>query len=347
MFDEAPMGALRLMAFGQDNLRWDPTKVSDRPLGARELRVRMGAASLNYRDVLTVDGLYNPKQALPLVVASDGAGVVAEVGAEVTAFKSGDRVMGSFFQGWWDGPVPDAETLRTTTLGGPLAGMAQSERVLPETGWVAVPEHLSLAEASTLPCAALTAWSALVEQSTLAPGSTVLIQGTGGVALFALQLAVAMGHRCIVVSKDDAKLARAKAMGAADGINYRDCPDWGRALRKRTDGGVDLVVEIGGAGTLKNSLEAVRPGGTVAMIGVLAGAAAELSVLPILMKNIAVQGILVGSRGALTRMARFIELHRLRPTIDRSFPMVEGQAALAYLRSGQHFGKVVLTADEA
>ncbi len=326
-------------AFGLDNLalveRPDP-----RP-GPGEILVRLRAASLNFRDLLTVEGKYNPKQKLPLVPCSDGAGEVVEVGAGVTRVQPGDRVCTLFAQKWLAGR-PTRERLRST-LGGPLDGTLAELAVFDQDGVVRTPEHLSDEEAATLPCAAVTAWSALVTEGGITAGDTVLVQGTGGVSLFALQLAKLLGARVVATSSRDEKLARVREMGADETINYREVPAWGARAKELTGGvGVDHVVEVGGAGTLQQSLQAVRFGGTISLIGNLAGTKTELLLTHVFMQKIRLNGILVGDRESFEAMNRAISLHRLRPVIDRVFPLEDSRAAFAHLAAGEHFGKIVI-----
>lgn len=312
--------------------------------GPSQVRVRVKATSLNYRDLMMVEGRYNPKQKLPLVPNSDGAGVVDAVGPGVTRVKVGDRVMGLFSQTWLGGEPSRAA--QTSTLGGPLDGALADTMVLHEEGVVLTPPHLSDEEAATLPCAAVTAWSALVTQGALKAGDTVLLQGTGGVSIFALQIARMMGARVILTSSRDDKLERARSLGAHDVINYVTTPDWDKTARALTGGtGVDHVVEVGGAGTLEKSLKAVRVGGTVSVIGVLSGGAGSVPVTPILMGNLRVQGVLVGHRQSFEALNRALALHGVRPVVDRVFPFSEARAAFEYLKSGAHFGKVVIRVD--
>ncbi len=326
-------------AFGLDHLAL-AERPEPRP-GFGQAVVRVRAASLNYRDLMMVNGHYNPKQKLPLVPCSDGAGEVVAVGEGVTRVRPGDRVCGIFAQGWLAGE-PSRDLVRTT-LGGPLDGMLAEQVALSGEGLVKVPEHLSYEEAATLPCAAVTAWTALVERGGLRSGETVLLQGTGGVSIFALQLCVQAGARVIVTSSSDEKLARARELGAAEGINYRQVPEWGARARELTGGeGVDHVLEVGGAGTLGQSLQAVRTGGRIALIGVLAGNAAALPLTAIFMRMVRVEGLLVGSRASFEAMNRAVALHRLRPVIDRTFPLAEARAALEHMASGAHFGKIVI-----
>jgi NADPH:quinone reductase-like Zn-dependent oxidoreductase len=311
--------------------------------GPGQVRIRVRAASLNFRDLLIAKGLYNPRMPLPRVLCSDGAGEVEAVGPGVSRVRPGDRVCGIFMQDWLAGEITDAAA--RSALGGDLDGMLAEQVVLPEAGVVPVPPHLSFEEAATLPCAALTAWHGLfVGDDPVKPGDVVLVQGTGGVSLFALQFARLAGARVIATSSSDVKLTKAAQLGASDGINYKTTPDWDRKARDLTGGtGVDAVVEVGGAGTLERSLKAVRYGGRVALIGVLSGVGGNVSVLPALMRGVRVRGIYVGSRAMFATMNRAVALHGLRPVIDRSFPMAQARDALAYLESGAHFGKVVIT----
>lgn len=324
--------------FGLESLKLTE-RAEPRP-GPNQVLIKIRAASLNYRDWLTVQGTYNPKQPLPLVPLSDGAGEVVSLGERVTRVKAGDRVAGIFAQGWISGE-PTVAKIRSSTLGGPLDGMLAEYVVLHEDGVVQLPEHLTYEEAATLPCAAMTAWNALTTGA-LKPGETVLLQGTGGVSIFALQFAQLMGARVIITSSSDEKLARALRLGASAGINYRSTPDWDRQAKELTGGaGVDQVVEVGGAGTLGRSLRAVRMGGHISLIGVLAGSG-EVNPLPILMQNVRVQGIFVGHREMFEAMNRAIALHKLRPVVDRTFDFLEAPEALRFLASGAHFGKICL-----
>lgn len=332
------MRAIEILGgFGLDNV-----KLVDRPdpvAGPGQVVVAMKAASLNYRDLLVARGQYNPRMPLPRVLGSDGAGVVEAVGAGVTTLKVGDRVASCYYQGWVEGEDDDAKS--RTDLGGTIDGVMAEKVALEAVGVVPIPGDLSFDEAATLPCAALTAWRALVDSGHLKAGDSVLIQGTGGVSLFALQIARWHGARVIATSGSDDKLARVLAMGAAEGINYKATPDWHKRVLELTGGvGVDHVVEVGGAGTLARSMKAVRVGGHIALIGVLSQGDFEL--FPMLMRSIRMQGIHVGPRSSFEAMNRAIALHGLRPTIDRVFPMAEAADALRYLESARHFGKVVL-----
>ncbi len=325
-------------AFGIDNL-----SLTERPRPAAadgQVVIKIRAVSLNYRDLLMVKGLYNPKLPLPFIPLSDGAGDVSAVGHNVTRVRVGDRVAGIFMQTWLAGELTEAKA--KSALGAGTQGMLAEYVVLHEDGMVHIPEHLSYEEAATLPCAAVTAWHAVVE-SGLKPGESVLALGTGGVSVFALQFSILAGARVIITSSSDEKLTRVKQLGASHGINYRVVSDWDKRVKELTGGtGVDLIVEVGGAGTLPRSLRSVTTGGRISLIGVLTGSTGEVNPLSIVMKNIRVQGILVGSREMFESMNRAISLHRLRPVVDRIFPFEEAQEALRYMESGSHVGKICI-----
>jgi NADPH:quinone reductase-like Zn-dependent oxidoreductase len=325
--------------FGLDNLQR-----AERPVpepGPGQVRVRVSAVSLNYRDLMMVRGEYNPRQPLPLVPVSDGVGHVEALGPGVRGVAVGDRVAGLFAQRWWDGP-PTAEALRST-LGGPNDGMLAEQVVLDAQGVAPVPEHLDDVEAATLPCAALTAWSALVTLGHVRAGDTVLVQGTGGVSSFALDFARLHGARVIATSGSAHKLEQLRARGAWKVIDHRADPQWGKSVRALMGGeGVDHVVEVGGVGTMAQSLRAVRPGGTVSLIGVLAGKVADLDLTMVLMTQVRVQGVFVGHRAGFLAMTRAIAQHGLRPRIDRVFRFDEARAAFEHLASGAHQGKVCI-----
>jgi NADPH:quinone reductase-like Zn-dependent oxidoreductase len=326
-------------AFGLPNL-----KLAGRPdplPGPGEVLLAPRAVSLNRRDVLFVEGSYYPKQKLPAIPCSDASCEVLAVGEGVTAARPGDRVMPIFAQRWLAGG-PTREKL-ASTLGGPRDGTLAERMVLHESGVVPVPAHLSHEEAATLPCAALTAWCALVELGALKAGDTVLLQGTGGVSIFALQLAVLQGARVIVTSRSAHKLVRARELGAAETIDVVETPDWEKRARELTAGtGVDHVVDVGGAGTLTRSVRAVRPGGTVSIIGVLGGPVLDFGVLPVLMQQLRLQGVIVGSRESFLAMNRAVSQHGLRPVVDRVFPFEEAPLALEYMKSDRHLGKIVI-----
>ncbi|MCA9666912.1 MAG: NAD(P)-dependent alcohol dehydrogenase [Myxococcales bacterium] len=329
-------------SFGLENLKLRERDSRDPAPG--EVRLRMRAASLNYRDLMMVRGHYNPSQPLPLIPCSDGVGVVEAVGDGVKRVGVGDRVCPIFAQGWIGGE-PNYDKIRPTTLGGPLDGTLAEHMVVSAESVVKVPEYLEDLEAATLPCAALTAWSALVSEGGVTAGDCVLVQGSGGVALFALQIARALGARVIVTSSSDRKLERMRELGAEAAVNYRKTPKWGRAVRELSGGaGVDHVIEVGGAGTLAQSLSAVRIGGRISLIGVLSGnAASKLDITPIFMKNVRIQGLLVGSRDRFEAMCRAFEANEIQPLLDeQTFDLASARDAFEHLASGEHFGKVAL-----
>jgi NADPH:quinone reductase-like Zn-dependent oxidoreductase len=334
--------ALRLNAFGLDNVSLEPTTLP--PLGPTGVHVRLRAASLNYRDLMVVLGQYNPKMQLPRILGSDAAGEVLAVGPAVTRFKPGDRICTLFFQDWLDGEIQPLTG--KSALGGTIDGVFATERVLPESGLVHAPANLSFEEAATLPCAALTAWNALVEQGHLRAGQTVLVQGTGGVSLFALQIAKMHGATAILTSSSDEKLDRGRRLGATHTINYKSTPEWDKPAKELTqNNGVDHVVEVGGQGTITKSLNAVRPAGHVHVIGVLSGTGAGpgIDVRSILTKSVHINGIYVGSRTMFERMNAAIAANNLKPVIDRIFPFTQARAAFEHMQNGSHFGKIVLS----
>jgi len=309
--------------------------------GPGQILIRMRAVALNYRDLLTVDGSYNPKQALPLVPCSDGVGEVAALGEGAERVREGDRVIPIFAQRWISG-APTRERLRST-LGGPLGGTLAEYVVLSEEGVVRAPSHLKDEEAASLPCSAVTAWNALVGDNPVTAGDTVLVQGTGGVSIFALQLGQVLGARVIATSSSDEKIERVRRLGAWETINYRDEPEWGKAVRRMTGGeGVDRVVEVGGAETLAQSLSAVAIGGQISLVGNLGGALLQLNIIPVFMRQVRLQGVLVGHRESLEAMNRAIEAHAMRPVIDRVFPFAEARQAFEYMKTGRHFGKICI-----
>jgi NADPH:quinone reductase-like Zn-dependent oxidoreductase len=332
------MRAVEATAFSIDALRLGERRVPRARRG--EIVVRIRAASLNYRDLAVLTHKYLPSLPLPYVPASDACGEVVEVGEGVTRFQAGDRVTPIYTQGWHDGlPTPEQRTRRT--LGAPLDGVLQDYIAVPAEDAVSVPAHLSDREAATLPIAALTAWSTLAEGG-LKTGDTVLVQGTGGVALFALQFAKLAGARVIGLSSSDEKLARVQRLGADFGINYRSTPDWHLAVKEATQGrGVDIVVETAGA-TLDKSLAALAFGGFVGVVGFVAGQNATIPVRALLGPMLRVQGIAVGSRARFEAMNRAIAQHRLQPVVDSTFPLERAADAFRHLESGKHFGKVAI-----
>ena len=306
--------------------------------------LKMKAVSLNYRDLLLVENAYSSYKA-PFIPFSDGVGEVVAVGAGVTRVKVGDRVAGIFMQSWLEGAFSREKS--HSALGcSYLDGMLAEYVALPEESVVHIPEHLTDEEAATLPCAAVTAWNALTTDGKLRAGDTLLILGSGGVSLFSLQFAKLMGVKVIAISGTDAKLDRLLQMGAIAGVNYNTVPNWGEEISKLTDGvGVDRVIEVGGAETFDRSVKAVCYGGHISLIGVLSGFKAEISTVSILHKGICVQGIYVGSRTMFEAMNRAISSSQIRPIVDRIFPFQEPKAALEYMKSKAHFGKIVIRVD--
>lgn len=336
------MRFVELTAFGIDHLAVRE-KAEPSP-GPGQVLVRVRACSLNFRDLRMVQGQYDPRMPMPRVPLSDGAGEVAATGPGVSRWKVGDRVTAIFMQSWIGGEV--TEQHGKSALGGAIDGMLSEYVVLSEEGLVATPEHLSDQEAATLPCTGVTTWNALMVQGRLRAGETVLVQGTGGVSIYALQLARLAGAEVITTSSSDEKLARAQELGASAGINYRTTPDWGRRVREITGKrGVDHIVEVGGSGTLNQSMVAARVGGHIAVIGVLGGIGGEITTAYIMQKSLRISGIYVGSREMFESLNRAVSLHRMRPVIDRVFPMTEIQEAMHYMESGAHFGKVVIRLD--
>ncbi len=311
--------------------------------GPGTVLVRLRAAALNYRDTLVTTGGYGSRQKKSdLIPLSDGAGEVVSVGEGVTRFKPGDRVTASFFQSWVGGE-PTQELL-DDDLGRAQDGTLCELRVFKETGIVPTPDELTDVEAASTPCAGLTAWSGIVTLGATQPGDVVLVQGTGGVSLFALQFAKLAGAEIIATSSSDEKLERVRALGADHTINYVNDPDWGKTALALTGGkGVDHVMEVGGAGTMKQTLRAIRPGGIVSLVGVLAGAKSDLLIPLIGSRNIRLQGVTVGTTEGLSTMLRAMALHSTKPVVDRVFPMAETTEAYEHLMAGRHFGKVCIS----
>lgn len=325
--------------FGLDN--FVQTTRPDPEPGAGQVLIEMKAASPNFRDLLMIEGQYNPRQPLPLIPFSDGAGEVVEVGSGVEDVAVGDRVMPIFAQQWFAGEASHSKF--KSTLGGPRDGVMAELMVVDQQSIVKVPRHLSFEEAATLPCAALTAWNALVEHGRIKAGEVLVCQGTGGVSSFALQFGQMLGCEVIMTSSSDKKLERALELGARHTINYRTNEDWAARVRELTAGrGADHIIEVGGANTLQQSLDAVAYGGNISVIGVLSGVAQKLNILPILMRNLRLQGIFVGSREMFERMARAIDANQMRPPVDRVFEFDQARQALEFLKAGEHFGKVVV-----
>lgn len=305
--------------------------------GPGEITVRLHASSLNYHDyAVVIGGIKTPEGRIPM---SDGAGVVEAVGEGVTEFKVGDPVVSTFFPDWLDGDIPDRGFTRVPGDG--IDGYARERVTMPATAFTHQPKGYSHAEAATLTCAGVTAWRALVPNGALKAGETVLVQGTGGVSIFALQFAKAMGATVIATSSSDEKLERLKALGADHLINYKAEPNWGAAARKITEGrGVDHIVEVGGSGTMPESITAAKVGGHISVIGVLAGVAGPIPTVLIMAKNLRVVGLTVGSRRHQLDMIRAIEANAIKPVIDTHFPLERLADAFRHQESGKHFGKI-------
>jgi NADPH:quinone reductase-like Zn-dependent oxidoreductase len=333
------MKVVELPEFGIENLRIHEAEV---PVpGAGQVLVRLGAASVNYRDYQIVIGEFAPDHPLPIIPCSDGAGKIVSVGEGVRDLAQGDRVAPLFFPEWMSGEALGDE--RSVTFGLEAPGVLSTYGVYQEHQVARVPGHLSDEEASCFPCAGLTAWNCLVSFSNIGTGDTVLVQGTGGVAMFALQFARAMDSEVIVTSGSDSKLERAKALGANHCINYRTTPAWGAAARELTGGtGVDAVVEIGGEGTLAESFAAIRRGGHINIVGYLAGIGLGLSVFHLIERNANLHGLSVGNREQFEAMMAFVEEHRIRPVIDRRYVLEEAGQAISDIAKGDHFGKLVV-----
>ncbi|MEH6741819.1 zinc-dependent alcohol dehydrogenase family protein [Hyphomonas sp.] len=308
--------------------------------GAGDILVRIHASSLNYHDFAVVMGAIPTEDGrIPM---SDGAGEVVAVGEGVTKFKTGDKVVSLFFPNWQSGEIEAAGF--ASVPGDGADGFGAELVAAPERAFTRIPEGYSYREAATLPCAALTAWRALMVEAKVKPGDWVLTQGTGGVSIFALQFAKAAGCRVISTSSSDAKLERLKALGADHLINYKDTPDWGKAAKALTGGrGVDEVVEIGGPQTLAQSIAASRPGGHISLIGVLTGVSGEVPTAALFSLNITLSGITVGSRRHQEDMIAAIEANGIKPVLDKDFPLAEIADAFAYQASQQHFGKITLS----
>ncbi len=310
-------------------------------LKPKEVSVQVQAASLNYRDLINV----NQGVSQELIPFSDGAGTVVEMGKEVTRLKKGDRVVGLFFRLWQSGDI-DGDKFLSARGGVPADGMLAQYVNGHEDSFLKFPEYLSFEEASTLPCAGLTAWNALVVRGNLKSGETVVIMGTGGAAIFALQLAKNLGAKVILLSSSEEKLARARGMGADELINYRKNPNWEDLVLEKTGGvGADLVLELGGGGTLAKSMTAVRINGRISLVGVLTGFTGQVNPLPILRKSLSVNGIYVGSGDMQKQFHKALEVNKIHPVIDRVYKFDQVREAYEYMQSAQHFGKIVIRLD--
>jgi NADPH:quinone reductase-like Zn-dependent oxidoreductase len=336
------MKLFELSAFSLDHLQCTE-RVAPEP-GADEVMIRVRAVSLNYRDLLIVQGHYNPHLALPRVPVSDGAGEIVSLGHEVTDWKVGDRVVVPFFPAWIDGALSPLKA--ASALGGDVDGMLREFVTVRADALLAIPAHLSFEQAATLPCAAVTAWNGLFVSGHLRPGQTLLLQGTGGVSLFGLQFGKIAGASTILISSSDAKLERARALGADHTINYRTEPDWEKRVLEITDGrGVDLTLEVGGPGTLPKSLRATTHAGAISLIGVLTGISGDVNIAAVLHKAITIHGIYVGSRAMFAAMNQTLTQKKLEPVIDRVFSFADAAEAFRHLEAAQHFGKVVIRID--
>lgn len=335
---ESKMRAAKAFGFSLDEIKLVQESVPEP--GPDEILINVKAATLNYRDLAVLTGTYIPGLPLPFVPASDACGEVISIGSKVTRFAVGDRVTPIYTQGWHDGrPTPEQRARRT--IGAPLGGVLQDFVVVPAEDAVHVPGNLTDVECACLPIAGLTAWSALAAGPVKA-GDTVLLQGTGGVSLFALQFAKLAGAKVIILSSSDEKLARAKKLGADFGINYKETPEWGIAVKEATDGrGVDIVVETIGS-TLPQSLSCVAFGGTIAVVGFVAGYETQLNVRQLIGPMIKVQGIAVGSRRGFEDMNRAIEAGGIKPIIDSVYALEDVANAFKYMKKGSHFGKIAV-----
>jgi NADPH:quinone reductase-like Zn-dependent oxidoreductase len=336
------MKAFEIQAFG-----WDHVKCVDRPVPeplAGEVMVRIRAVSLNYRDLLVVQGSYHPRLKFPRVPCSDGAGEIVAVGEGGSEWKLGDRVVLPVMPAWLDGELNAAVT--TSALGGMADGVLQEFVLARAESLLSIPPHLNFEQAAALPCAAVTAWNGLFNAASLQPGQTLLLQGTGGVSLFGLQFGDIAGANIILTSSSDAKLERARALGATHTINYKAEPDWEKKVLEITGGrGVDLTLEVGGTGTLAKTMKASAYGAHISLIGVLAGIAGELQIGYTLHRALKIHGIYCGSRAMFAAMNAAIAQHRIEPVIDRIFSFTESIEAFRHLESGQHYGKVVIRVD--
>lgn len=310
-----------------------------------QVLVKMKAVSLNYRDILMIKGLYAPDAPRPRVIGSDGAGDVIAVGEGVTDFAVGDRVVGAFFQDWLDGRF--RLDYINSAPGGAIEGVLTTARVFNQTGLVRIPERLTYEEAATLPCAGVTAWQGLVSAGRMKSGDTVLVLGTGGVATFGLQFAKMHGARVIVTSSSDEKLSRAKALGADFTINYNKKTEWSKEVLDLTNGqGVDIVLETVGSSTLPQSIESVRSNGHISLLGFLSLVAEQLNIAPVVVRNIRIEGINVGSVAMLKEVCQAYAVNAMKPVIDRVFSFQESREAFKYMETSRHTGKIVVSIAE-
>jgi NADPH:quinone reductase-like Zn-dependent oxidoreductase len=333
------MKAWLLKDFGLKNLHLEEVAMPVAQAG--ELLVKVSAVSLNFRDKAIVDGIYEPhKVPKPLIPVSDAVGVVVAIGSGVTRFKVGDRVNSHLYSRWLDGaPAADEPEF---CLGSPLPGALAEYMILHENGAVKAPESMSDAGASTLPIAALTAWYSLMDVGHLQPGQTVLVQGTGGVSIFAAQIALAHGARVIATSSSDANLAKVKALGVTDGINYKTHPNWEQKVLELTDGkGVDITIDVAGGNGLNQSIAATKVAGVVVQVGFLNGQTTALNLMPLIFRQTTIRGIAVAPRSSFDRMNPFLDQHKIEPVIDHIYAFEEAVQAYEHLARGP-FGKVVI-----
>lgn len=335
--------AVTFHKFGLENLgteQWTQPQ-----LGPTDVRLRVAAVSLNYRDYMMIKGWYNPRLKMPLIPCSDGAGTVIEVGDQVTDLKAGDRVCSHMIPDWQEG-LPAGDMLNTT-LGGPAHGMLAQERIVPRKALLPVPDNLSMEEAACLPVAGLTAWNALHSWPTLGEGTKVLLLGTGGVSIMGLGIAAKLGAEIAITSGSDEKLARARELGAHHTINYKEVERWDKAVRAFWPEGADVVLEVGGDGTFDTSVKALRAGGSMALIGVLAHQNKAVNLTNVLMRGIRVQGIIVGKASEFNDYLSFVAEKKPAIVIDRVFEgLDQAQAAFEHMASGAHFGKIVIRIGE-
>lgn len=337
------MKAYQIEQFGIEELRC--VEAEEPAPASGEVVVRLRAVSLNYRDLMVVKGSYNPRMKLPAVPFSDGAGEVAAVGEDVAQWSIGDRVMPIVVQRWYDGDASELKRRTAIGAGAQWQGVLRQFAAFDQNALVRVPEHLSFEEASTLPCAAVTAWHSLIVMGGLKPGETVLTLGSGGVSVFAVQFASMAGARVISTSSSNEKLERLRELGATYTINYREREDWDRAaIEMAGKDRIDHVVEVGGAGTLARSINAVRVGGHIALVGALTDGS-DFNPISIFMKAVRANGIFIGSKKMFIDMNKAISANKLRPVIDRVFGFDDVADALKYMESGSHFGKIVVRLD--
>lgn len=332
------MQCVQLTATGLENLE-AVSGAAPEP-GPGEVRVRMRAAAINYRDFMIAAGNYGGGREYPLIPLSDGAGEVESAGSDVTAFRPGDRVMTVFWQDWETQPLRPG--VRTRTTGSEAPGTLTELGVFPESALLPVPDEMTTETAASLACAGVTAWTALHCGGPLGPESKVLLLGTGGVSIFALQIAKSFGASVVITSSSDGKLERARALGADETINYRETPEWGPEAFKRAGGGVDVVVETGGVGTLGQSLQALALNGSIGILGGLSGSSAEITAMALIGKCASIHGITVGARQDHADLSEHLARHGVSAVIDREFGLGEGPEAIESISRGEHFGKLLV-----